>query len=128
MHYLLIIGAFLLFAFMAPPMVTLATIGAFGLVAMVGARTVKAVTGAQVGWDKVLQSVALAFVFSGVALAGMMSLFGSVNLVLLLVALLIAYISGFRIGLGIDFKAAAIVALITSLMSAVLFWLVKTII
>jgi hypothetical protein len=127
MHYFLIIGAFLWFAFLAPPMVTAATVGSFFLVALVGARTVQAVTGAQVGMGDVLRSVGLAFVFAGIAMLGLGSLLAKANMAVPLLAILAAYVLGFSVGLDIEFVPACIVAVVTTVVSAILIVLVKTI-
>ncbi len=126
MHYFLLIGAFLWFAFMAPPMVTLATMVSFGLVAMVGARTATAVTGAPASWGEVLRSMGLAFAFTCLALFGMMAV-GAVNLVFLIAALLGACVMGFKIGMGVQFGAACIIALVTTVLSAALYSLIKSV-
>ena len=100
MHYLLLIGAFLWFAFMAPPMVTLATVISFALVGMFSTRIATAVTGAPASWGEVFKSVGLAFVFVCLALLGLGK--HGLNLLLLIGAVLLAYIMGFKIGMGVD--------------------------
>lgn len=127
MLYFLITGAFVWLAFLAPPMVTAATIVSFFLVAMVGTRTVQAVTGAEVGMGAVLRSVGLAFIFVLIATVGLGSLLAKANMAVPLIAVLAAYVLGFSIGLDVEFFPACIVAVVTTVVSAILFMLVKTI-
>jgi hypothetical protein len=127
MHYILIIGAFLWFAFLAPPMVTLATAGSFALIAMIGARTAQAVTGAPASMGAVLRSVGLAFVFAGIALFGLTAVMGPVNFVLLATAVFAAYVMGFSISLEVDFGPALVIAVVTTVASVGLYFLIKPI-
>ena len=140
MHYLLFIGAFLWFAFIAPLKVTLATGVLLILVTGVVTTTTRLVVGMQPSFGEAAKAVALSFFFLAIALFTLLSFFMgtssaglNVNVTGLaawsvLAALLAAYTLGYKISLGMSFGASAIIAAVSTVVSAVLFTVVKTII
>lgn len=125
MHYILIIIAFVWFAAVAPAPMTFAVIGALAMVTFIGGRAVMLVTGARVDTSEVLRSVGMAFVFAGMTLYGMFLMFNTVEMVLIMVAVLVAYVLGFSIGLDVEFGHAFIIAAITTVASGGVYYLVK---
>lgn len=125
MHYFLIILGFLGFAVMAPAPMTIAALGAFAMLVYVGARTVTLVTGASADTGEVLRSVGLAFVFAGATLFGMYLQFGTIELKLVMIAVLAAYVLGFSVGLDVDFGQACLIAGIISIASGGLYYLLN---
>jgi hypothetical protein len=125
MHYILIIIAFVWFAAVAPASMTFAAIAAWAMLSFVGARAVMLVTGARVETGEVLRSVGMAFVFAGMTLYGMYLMLNTIDMILVMIAVLVAYVLGFSIGLDVDFGHAFIIALITSVASGGVYYLVR---
>jgi len=139
MHYLLFIGAFLWFAFIAPLKVTFATGILLVLVTGVVTTTTRLVVGIQPSIGEAAKAVALSFFFLAIALLTLLSFFVgtssaglSVNITglsawFVLAALLAAYTLGYKISLGMSFGASATIAAVSTVVSAVLFAIVKAI-
>jgi len=125
MHYFLIILGFLGFAVMAPAPMTIAALGAFAMLVFIGGRTVTLVTGASADTGEVLRSVGLAFVFAGATLFGLFIQFGTIDLILVIIAVLVAYVLGFSVGLDVDFGQACLIAGITSIVTGGLYYVLK---
>ncbi|MDO9007638.1 MAG: hypothetical protein Q7U80_05390 [Thiobacillus sp.] len=139
MHYLLFIGAFLWFAFIAPLKVTVATGILLVLVTGVVTTTTRLVVGIQPSISEAAKAVALSFFFLAIALLTLFSFFAttnsaglSVNITgfsawFVLAALLAAYTLGYKVSLGMSFGASATIAAISTVVSAVLIAVVKAI-
>ena len=136
MQYLLLIGAILWFAFIAPLKVTLATCLFVLVILSVVRFSAQAVTGVQATFGEAAKAVSLSLVFLAIAIFAWASLslgvpkgtsiqitglggyavFGST---------LAAYVLGFKLGLGISFGSSAVIALISSAASTVAFMLIR---
>ena len=135
MHYLLLIGAILWFAFIAPLKVTLATSLFILLILALVRFSAQAVTGAQASFGEAAKAVSLSFIFLAIAIFTLISFSYSpkgVNIELsglagfaVFGATLAAYILGYKLGLGISFVASAVIALISSVASMVAFMLIR---
>ena len=137
MQYLLLIGAILWFAFIAPLKVTLATCLFVLVILSVVRFSAQAVTGVQATFGEAAKAVSLSFVFLVIAILAWVSLSFSapkgVSIQItglggyaVFASTLLAYILGFKIGLGISFGASAIIALISSVASTVAFMLIRS--
>ena len=136
MQYLLLIGAILWFAFIAPLKVTLATC-LFVLVMLSIVRfSAQTVTGVQATFGEAAKAVGLSLVFLVIAILAWVSLsFGvpkgmSVQIsglggYAVFGSTLAAYVLGFKLGLGISFGSSAVIALISSAASTVAFMLIR---
>lgn len=135
MHYLLLIGAILWFAFYrsAEGHVGYQPIHMF-ILALVR-FSAQAVTGAQASLGEAAKAVSLSFIFLAITIFTLISFSYSpkgVNIELsglagfaVFGATLAAYILGYKLGLGISFVASAIIALISSVASMVAFMLIR---
>jgi hypothetical protein len=136
MQYLLLIGAILWFAFIAPLKVTLATC-LFVLVMLSIVRfSAQTVTGVQATFGEAAKAIGLSLVFLVIAILAWVSLsFGvpkgmSVQIsglggYAVFGSTLAAYVFGFKLGLGISFGSSAVIALISSAASTVAFMLIR---
>lgn len=136
MQYLLLIGAILWFAFIAPLKVTLATCLFVLVILSVVRFSAQAVTGVQATFSEAAKAVSLSFVFLVIAISAWVSLsFGVPKGVSIQISglggyavfssALVAYVLGFKLGLGISFGASAVIALISSVASTVAFMLIR---
>ena len=136
MHYLLLIGAIIWFAFIAPLKITLIT-SLFVLLSLTIVRfTTQAVTGDQVTFGEAAKAVSLSFIFLAIVIFTLISFSYGLHGVSIHIAglaayvifgaTLVAYIFGYRMGLGISFGASAIIALISSVASVVTFMLIRS--
>ena len=136
MQYLLLIGAILWFAFIAPLKVTLATCLFVLVILSIVRFSAQAVTGVQATYGEAAKAVSLSFVFLVIAIFTWVSLsLGDPKGVSIQIsglggyavfgATLAAYILGFKVGLGISFGASAVIALISSVASTVAFILIR---
>lgn len=136
MHYLLLIGAILWFAFIAPLKVTLATCLFVLVILSVVRFTAQAVTGVQATYGEAAKAVTLSFVLLVSAMLAWVSLSFSVpkganiqvselGSYVVFGSTLAAYILGFKFGLGVTFGASAVIALISSVASTVAFILIR---
>ena len=133
MHYLLFIGAFIFFAFMAPLKLTIA-VGALVLfVTVVVKISTQVVAGVSPTLGESFKSVFYASLFVALALLAYMSFFAGTGIhhvdgtpaLLAMAGLFVAYTLGFQIGIGTSFGASAVVALISTLLSGSILWSVK---
>lgn len=136
MHYLLLIGAILWFAFIAPLKVTLATCLFVLVILSVVRFTAQAVTGVQATYGEAAKAVTLSFVLLVSAMLAWASFSFSVpkganiqvselGSYVVFGSTLAAYILGFKFGLGVTFGASAVIALISSVASTVAFILIR---
>lgn len=135
MHYLLLIGAILWFAFIAPLKVTLVT-GLFVLFLLAIVRfSTQAVTGTQASFGEAAKAISLSFIFLAIAIFTLVSfsyapkgmninLTGLAGYTVFAVTLA-AYVLGYKTGLGISFGASTVIALISSVASTVAFMLIR---
>lgn len=133
MHYLLFIGAFLFFAFIAPPKVTILTCGLLIISALVVKVAAQTVANTSPSLGESFKSVGLSFAFLAIALFTLTSFsrgtgvsqFAGLSAVAVLGALLGSYVLGFKIALGTSFGASAVIALISTTVSGLLLWVAK---
>ena len=136
MQYLLLIGAILWFAFIAPLTVTLATCLFVLVILSIVRFSAQAVTGVQATYGEAAKAVSLSFVFLVIAIFTWASLslgvpkgisiqISGLGGYAVFGATLAAYILGFKVGLGISFGASAVIALISSVTSTVAFILIR---
>jgi hypothetical protein len=135
MHYVLFIFAFLLFAFIAPAETVFSLCLSLLLVTSVVKFTASAVTGdREISLAQSFKSVALACFFLAIALFTLRSFsrgtgisdFTGVSALPVLGGFLFSYILGFRFGLGTSFGASAIIAVFSTIVSAALYFLFRT--
>jgi hypothetical protein len=131
MHYLLITGVTLLFMFTAPFKVTMFTAISLLMIGLAGQRIAQLATGAPVPAVDVFRSIGLAFTFVVALAFAFLSAgghFSGISVVLLLAAFLLAYVSGFKIGMGIGIVPASIVASAVTSISAALFFVFRSLV
>lgn len=131
MRYLLIVGAFVVLGFTAPPPVTFATLLCFGLIVAIAQKTLEAVTGAASSADDVFSAVGYAFLFIVVCATVTTSYgyhFSRTDPALAGAASLISYVLGFKVGMQIGLWQATVVALVVTVCTVGLALGVKTII
>jgi hypothetical protein len=135
MHCLLFIGAFLFFAFIAPLKVTLATCLLLLLVITVVRFTTRAVAGVDASYAEATKAVGLSFFFLVVAFFVLLSFakgttgvmeFTGLSAVLVFGAFFAAYVLGFKFSLGLPFGSSAVVAVISTAASTVLFLVLRS--
>ncbi|MDQ0012314.1 hypothetical protein J2W23_000678 [Variovorax boronicumulans] len=133
MHYLLFIGAFIFFAFMAPLKLTIAVCALVLFVTVVVKISTQVVAGVSPTLGESFKSVFYASLFVALALLAYMSFFAGTGIhhvdgtpaLLAMAGLFVAYTLGFQIGIGTSFGASAVVALISTLLSGSILWSVK---
>jgi hypothetical protein len=133
MHYLLFIGAFVFFAFMAPLKLTIAVCALVLFVTVVVKISAQVVGGVSPTLGESFKSVFYASLLVALALLAYMSFFAAAGIhhvngtpaLLAMVGLFVAYTLGFQIGIGTSFGASAVVALISTLLSGAILWSVK---
>ncbi|OOG44164.1 hypothetical protein [Polaromonas sp. A23] len=129
MHYLLFIGAFLFFAFIAPLKVTLATCAMLLIVTAVIRFTTRAVAGVESSYGEAAKAMGLSFFFVVIAFFVLLSFstgtgvtqFTGLAGYLVFVAFLLSYVLGFKLSLGLSLGVSAIVAVISTVASTALF-------
>lgn len=129
MHYLLFIGAFLFFAFIAPVKTTLAVCLLLLLVTSVIRFTVHAVAGVRNSYAQTFKAVGLSFFFLAVAIFTLLSFAKGTGMTqftglaghVVFFAFLASYVLGFKLSLDLTFSASAIVATVSTAVSTVLF-------
>lgn len=141
MHYALFIGTLLWFAAIAPLKITLATCLFLLLVMSIVRFSVQAVAGVQSSFGDVAKAVGLSFFFLAIAIYTLVSFstftghrhftwLGAYAVVVAMpvtqILIPVAYILGFKLGLGVSFGASAIIALISTIASAVAFILFRS--
>jgi len=133
MHYLLFIGAFIFFAFMAPLKLTIAVCALVLFVTVVVKISTQVVAGVSPTLGESFKSVFYASLFVALVLLAYMSFFAGTGIhhvdgtpaLLAMAGLFVAYTLGFQIGIGTSFGASAVVALISTLLSGSILWSVK---
>lgn len=136
MHYLLFIGAFLFFAFIAPIKATLVTCVMLLLVTGVVRAVARGVAGVDTTWGEAARGLGLSFVFLIVAMFTVYSLskgtgmtvFAGLSGWLVLLGFFSAYVLGFKISLGVGTMASSAVALSAAVTSIAVLFLGKSII
>jgi len=133
MHYLLFLGAFLFFAFIAPLKITLAACLMLLLVTTVIRFTTRAVAGVESSYSEAAKAMALSFFFLVIAFFTLLSFASGTGvnqftgLAGYLVALVFfaAYVLGFKLSLGISFVASGLIAVVSTVVSTALFFALK---
>ena len=136
MQYLLLIGAILWFAFIAPLKVTLATCLFVLVILSVVRFSAQAVTGVEATFGEAAKAISLSFVFLVIAIftwisfslgvpKGVSIQITGLASYAVLGATFAAYVLGFKLGLNISFGASAVIALISSVASTVAFMLIR---
>lgn len=136
MQYLLLIGAILWFAFIAPLKVTLATCLFVLVILSVVRFSARAVTGIHASFGEAAKAVSLSFIFLAIAIftwasfslgvpRGVSIQITGIASYAVFAFTLAAYALGFKLGLGISFGASIIVALISSAASTIAFMLIR---
>jgi hypothetical protein len=129
MHYLLFIGAFLFFAFIAPLKVTLATCVMLFLVIAVVRFTTRAMAGVDSSYAESAKAVGLSFFFLVIAIFVLLSFAKGTGITnftglagyLVFMTFFVAYVLGFKLSLGISSGASAVVAVVSTVLSTALF-------
>lgn len=135
MHYLLFIGAFLFFAFIAPLKLTLATCALLLIVTTIIRLTTRAVAGVDSSYSEAAKAMALSFVFLVVSFFALFSFVKGTGVThitglagyLVFGAFLVSYILGFKLSLGLSFGASSVVAVISTVASTVLFFAFRSV-
>jgi len=125
MPQVLIFVAFLVLAMVAPLKVTVLTTAAILVVTLITQKTTELVTGAPATTGDAFQSVCLAFVFQllfAFTLTSYNKHFHGVSSFSVGAGFPIAYVVAYQIGMGISTWQACIVAIVTTLVSWVLFF------
>lgn len=133
MHYLLFIGAFLFFAFMASLKLTLATCVLLALVCVVVRYVTRLVAGVDCSYGDALKAVGLSFFFLVLAFLALLSFakgsgvtqFTGLAGHLVFVAFFAAYVLGFKISLRLSTGASAVVAVVSTAVSTGLFLMLR---
>lgn len=136
MHYLLIVGALLFFAFIAPIKTTLGFALAFALVTGVVAFTTKLVSGVEATIGSAAKAVCLAFALLALALFTLISFssgtgvqqFSGLPALAVLGACMLSYSLGFKVALGVSLGSSVVIAGISTVASALVLPLLKGII
>lgn len=132
MFTLLIVFALLWFAFIASMKVFVATLIVAGIVTTVVKYCTRVIVGTDPSHLESLKAVALSLLFVGIAIITMMSFsigwakapfsLAALSLPIVVASPLLGYTLGFRIGLGIGFGHAAIIAVLSTSISGALAW------
>jgi hypothetical protein len=135
-HYLLIVGALLFFAFIAPVTITLGLALAFALVTGVVALTTKLVSGVETTIGSAAKAACLAFALLALALFTLISFssgtgiqqFSGIPALALLAACMLSYSLGFKLALGVPMGSSIVIAGISTVVSAIALPLLKGVI
>ena len=133
MHYLLFIGAFVFFAFMAPLKLTVAVCALVLFVTVVVKISAQVVAGASPTLSESFKAVFYASLFVALALLAFVSFSSGTGIhhvdglpaLAAMAGLFVAYTLGFQLGIGTSFGASAVIALISTLLSGAILWSVK---
>ena len=136
MHYLLFIGAFLFFAFIAPLKITLAACLMLLLVTTVVRFTTRAVAGVESSYSEAAKAMALSFFFLVIAFFTLLSFakgtgvtqFTGLAGYLVFIAFFVAYVLGFKLSLGLSFVASSLVAVVSTVASTALFVVLRALV
>jgi hypothetical protein len=131
MHYLLLIGAFLFFAFIAPLKTTVTLVAVVLTVSLVVKVSTQVIGNVTPTLAQAFRAVAYSLFFVGVAMftlgsfsAGTgISKFTGVAVGGVLAALFLVYSLGFKVGLGTTLGVSGAVAFVSTLASGALLWL-----
>jgi hypothetical protein len=134
MHHLLIVGAFLAFAFIAPVKVALLSGALLLLVIAVVMVSTAVVADVKPTFGEAFKAVGLSLFFAAIALFTLLSFsrgtgvssFSGLSAVAVLGALLASYVLGFKVALRTSFASSALVALISTLASGVLLFAARS--
>ena len=135
MHYLLFIGAFLFFAFIAPLKVTLAACGLLLILVAVVRYTAATVSGNESSFGEAAKGVGLSFFFLVIAFTILISFstgtgvnrFTGLASAGVFATFLAAYTLGFKLSLGLTLGASAVVSLVSAVVSTGLFAVFRTV-
>ena len=130
MHLLLLIGAFLFFAFIAPLKVTLAACALLVVIPLVVKVSARVIANTDASFAEAFKAVALAFVLLAVSLFTLVSFsrgtgvsqFYGLSGWVVLGFLLGSYALGFKLGLSTSFGASLGVALVSTAVSGLMVW------
>lgn len=133
MHYLLFVGFFLFFAFIAPLKVTLLSCVLVIVATLVVTFAAKAIANVAPTVGESFKAVALSFFFGVIALFTLVSFshgtgitsFTGLPAVAVFCALLASYVLGFKVALRTGFLASALIALVSTVVSGALIWSAK---
>lgn len=133
MFYLLLIGVLIWIAFLSPLKVTVAAFLGLMLVTSVIRVSARFIGGADVSFSEAVKAMVSSLVFVGIAFTVLLSFLAGSGVhqisglpgVAVFGGFLIAYVSGFKLSLGLSFGASALVALISSAVSTAAFVLAK---
>ena len=131
MHYLIIAIAFLAFMAIAPLQVTVVGCVILILIPTIVRYTAKALAGTEPTFGEAFKAVALSLFF--VALSALMlgSAMGGIHATGVFVFVLLggffaAYVLGFKVSLGTSFGASAAIAAVSTVVSVLALWLLKS--
>lgn len=133
MHYLLLIGAIVWFAFLASLKVTLAMALSLLLITSVIRYSAQAISGASVSFGDAFKAIGTSIVFLVIAIVTLLSFLAGngvhrisgLPVLAVLGGFLSAYVLGFKFSLGISFARSAVVAFIATLASTGAFYVVR---
>lgn len=133
MHYYLLVGACLFFAFMVPVQTTATFVGVVLLVSLVAKATAQAIGNVEITMTQSYRAVAFSLAFVGIALFTLGSFtvgngitqFTGAAAFAVLGGLFLAYALGFMVILGTTLGAGSGVAAVSTLSSGLLLWLAK---
>jgi len=131
MTSLLLIGAFVFFAFMAPPKTTVTFVGTAFVVSLVVRASAQAIGNVSVTLLQSFRAVAYSVLFFALAVftlwslsqgTGVAEFTGAAGLAVL-GGLFVAYALGYAVGLGTTLGASSGIALVSTVVSGLLLWL-----
>ncbi|MBK0394706.1 hypothetical protein [Ramlibacter algicola] len=130
MQYILLVGAFLAFAFLAPLKFTVVSLVLLFLVASIVIVAARAIADVQPTYGQALKAVGLSLFFAAIALFTLLSFSSGTGITsfsgfsaLAVVGLLLAsYVLGFSMALGTTFGASTAIATLSTIASGALLW------
>lgn len=133
MHYLLLMGVIIWFAFLAPMKVTVVTSLFLLLVTSLIRYSAQAIGGAEVSFSEAVKAIGSSIFFLVIAAFTLLSfLVGSpihkisgLPAIAVLGGFFFAYVLGFKLSLGISFASGAAVALIATIVSTGAFFFLR---
>lgn len=131
MHYLLLIGAFLFFAFMAPVETTVAFLAVAVFVSAAVKASAHSVANVSVTLSQSFRAVAWSllfvllwmFTFASFSFGSGTSQFTVAGGLAATVVFFLAYFLGFQVGLGTTLATSALIAVVSTLVSGLVLWL-----
>lgn len=135
MHYLVIIGALLFFAFIFPLKTTLSFAVTFALVTLVVVFTARLVSGVETTMGAAAKAVCLAFAFLAVALFTLISFsvdtgvrhFTGIPGLAVLAAFMLSYSLGFKVALDVPLGPSIVIAGVSTVASAIALTLLQSV-